>query len=142
MNADTTPSPVGRTLTTDHSTRNPETTGTLTVEVLTYEPEVSTGFGEPAEMAHVSLDYESGCGEVEQTTYAQVVAVAPQLRHFRASEPKTWVREAWANEADEDGELVRSHNSHNELFRFSTTEAIGWDDLLDEVEQNAYLVIF
>lgn len=134
------PSPVGTEHSTPHRTRSPETTGVVTARIVEYHPNTTTGFGEPAEMAHARVEYESADGQHTKTTYVQIVSVAPRLRRLGFDSEKTWVREAWANEADADGELIRRRGvgrPHVQIFQFSTPEELRWDDLVEEVVENA-----
>ncbi len=134
------PSPVGTEHSAPHRTRSPETTGVVTARIVEYHPNTTTGLGEPAETAHARVEYESEDGRHTRTTYVQIVSVAPRLRRVGSSSEKTWVREAWANEADEDEELLQRRGAgsrHVQIFQFSTPDDLRWDDLLEEVVDNA-----
>lgn len=136
-----TPTPAALSVATEYRSRRADASGTLTVSVEDYFPESTSGFGEPGESAVVSLRFEPDGDTEPLTKYASVIALAPQLRKWGSGPEKTWVREAWAYEADADGDPVQSHRTRNLLFQFSTADDLRWDHLLDEVVDNAYLII-
>lgn len=133
--------PTGSERSTDHATRDPETYGTLTARIHEYFPEATSGLGEPSEAAHVVLTYTAEDDSYSETRRVCVNSLAPQLRQFRITEDKTWVREAWCYEATEDWEMRTSHGTATDLFHYSTKEKLSWTQLLDDVLDNAYLLI-
>jgi hypothetical protein len=138
---ETDPDPTGLTETESYYPRGADESGTLTAEIIEHDPDIMTGFREPAEVAMVRLAWESESGDESKEAYVRVYHVAPKLQKLRVGEPEQWVREAWAIECDETGDPVRNGHGRNELFNYSTPRPLNWSDLLEDVTECVEYVI-
>lgn len=126
-------SPVGAYHTARQIPKGDAPERTLSAEILDYNNDAQTVYGEPCEVAVVKIESSSNCG-VEATQHVRVFNVAPKFKRHPHETPG-WVREVFSSLCDERG--VLTDGARNHPISLTTREELTWDDILTDLLERA-----